>query len=84
MMIPIPRDGVLRQVTGLEEARSAPGIDGVTIALETGQAIRRLPVGASYLGFIFAHGATPEAVESALRAAHDKLGFTWAPLLETW
>ncbi len=84
MMIPIPRDGVLREVTGLDEARRVPGIDGVSIALQPGQAIRRLPVGASYLGFIFAHGAAPEEVEAALRDAHGKLGFAWAPLLETW
>jgi biotin carboxylase len=84
MMIPIPRSGVLRQVTGLDEARAVPGIEGVTLALQPGEAIRALPEGASYLGFMFAHGATPAEVEAALREAHGKLCFTWAPLLETW
>jgi biotin carboxylase len=84
MMIPIPRSGVLRHVTGLDEARAVPGIDGVTIAIGPGDAIRALPEGASYLGFIFAHGPTPAAVEAALRAAHAALGFTWAPLLDTF
>jgi biotin carboxylase len=84
MMIPIPRSGVLRHVTGLDEARAVPGIDGVTIALQPGEAIRPLPVGASYLGFIFAHGSAPDAVEAALREAHAQLGFAWAPLLEAW
>ncbi len=84
MMMPIPRSGVLRGVAGLDEARAVPGIDGVTMAQEPGSRVRALPEGASYLGFIFAHGATPEAVESALRAAHARLVFDWAPLLEVW
>src|SRR5262249_20968660 len=67
MMIPIPRSGVLRGVTGVDEARAVPGIDGVTIARAPGDAVRALPEGASYLGFIFAHGTTPDEVESSLR-----------------
>jgi hypothetical protein len=84
MMIPIPRSGVLRRVTGLDEARAVQGIHEVTVSLQPGEAIRALPEGASYLGFIFAHGATPAAVEAALRASHAKLRFDWSPLLETW
>jgi hypothetical protein len=84
MMIPIPRSGVLRRVTGLEEARATPGVDGVTVAIQPGDAIRALPEGASYLGFIFAKGDAPETVEAALREAHRRLHFEWAPLLETW
>ena len=38
-----------------------------------------LPEGDSYLGFIFARGATPEAVEAALREAHGRLHFEIAP-----
>lgn len=84
MMIPIPRSGVLRRVSGLEEARATPGVDGVTVAIQPGDAIRALPEGASYLGFIFAKGDAPETVEAALREAHGRLHFDWAPLLETW
>ena len=82
MMIPIPRSGVLQRVAGLDEARAVPGIEGVTVSLQPGDAIRALPEGASYLGFIFAHGPTPAAVEAALRASHAKLRFSWSPLLE--
>ena len=82
MMIPIPRSGVLRSVEGVDEARRVPGVDGVTVSLHPGEAIRALPEGASYLGFIFASGALPEAVEASLREAHAALRFTWAPLLE--
>jgi biotin carboxylase len=83
MMMPIPRSGVLKGVSGVEEAAQVPGIDGVTVAIRPGDAIRALPEGASYLGFIFAHGATPGAVEAALREAHGKIRFAWAPLLAT-
>jgi biotin carboxylase len=82
MMIPIPRSGVLREVTGLDEARRVPGVEGVTVSLQPGEAIRALPEGASYLGFIFAHCETPAAVEAALRAAHGKLRFSLSPLIE--
>jgi biotin carboxylase len=82
MMMPIPRSGVLIRAEGLDEARRVPGVDGVTVAIQPGDAIRALPEGASYLGFIFASGATPEGVEAALREAHAALRFTWAPLLE--
>ena len=81
MMIPIPRSGVLKRVTGLDEARAVPGIDGATVAPKPGDAVRALPEGASYLGFIFAHGATPAAVEAALREAHGRLHFELSPLL---
>jgi biotin carboxylase len=84
MMIPIPRSGVLRGVSGIEEAQRVPGIEGVTISIRPGEAIRALPEGASYLGFIFAHGATPGEVEVSLRAAHAHLRFAWSPLLDPW
>jgi hypothetical protein len=32
-----------------------------------------LPEGDRYLGFLFAEGLTPQAVEAALREAHAKL-----------
>lgn len=81
MMMPIPRSGVLRKVTGVEEARAVPGVDDVTVAIQPGDAIRALPEGASYLGFTFARGATPEAVERSLREAFGRLRFELSPLL---
>jgi biotin carboxylase len=82
MMMPIPRSAVLREVSGLDEARAVPGVDEVTIAARPGEALRALPEGASYLGFLFAHGDSPEAVELSLRTAFAALRFTWSPLLE--
>jgi biotin carboxylase len=81
MMIPIVKNGVLRGVDGLDAARAVPGIDGVEITARVGEALRKLPEGSSYLGFVFARASTPGEVEAALREAHGKLRFAWAPLL---
>ena len=75
MMIPIPRAGRLRQVRGLEHARSIPGIEDLTITIPPGQEVIPLPEGSKYLGFIFARGRTPQNVEDALRDAHSRLEF---------
>ena len=40
------------------------------------------PEGASYPGFIFARGATPQEVEQALRTAYRQLRLIIAPALE--
>lgn len=81
MMIPIPTAGVLRGFHGVEEAQAVPGIEGVEITARLHQPILPLPEGASYLGFIFAGGATAAAVEAALRAAHERLTFDIRPEL---
>ena len=73
MMLPIPRAGVLREVRGQDEARAVPGIAGLEISIAPGRPVRPLPEGDRYLGFLFARGETPEQVEHALRAAHERL-----------
>jgi hypothetical protein len=75
MMVPIPRRGILRGVTGEEAARAVDCIDDVQITAKPDQVLVPLPEGASYLGFIFARAATPAAVERALRDAHACLRF---------
>jgi len=79
MMIPIPAAGVLRHVAGLEAARALVNIDDVTISIPIGETLVPVPEGSRYLGFIFASGDTPEAVEAALRVAHSELEFTVEP-----
>ena len=75
MMIPIPQAGVLESVDGLEAARRISGVDDVTITIPMGQEVVPLPEGNKYLGFIFARGDSPEAVEAALRRSHHCLRF---------
>ena len=79
MMIPIPNAGILKQVDGLEEAQAVPGIEEIDITIKMDNRVTPLPEGNSYLGFIFARGETPEAVETALREAHCRLKFTIVP-----
>ena len=75
MMIPIPREGIYEDVNGVAEARAVRGIEDVVITAKTAQKLVPLPEGSSYLGFIFARGASAAEVESALRAAHLLLEF---------
>jgi biotin carboxylase len=84
MMIPIPKGGIYQSVEGLEEARAIAGIEDVMITAKEGQLLVPLPEGASYLGFIFARGNTPAAVESALRRSHAQLRLHIATALETF
>jgi len=79
MMIPIPRAGILRGVSGMREARRVTGVDDVTVSATIGRPLVPLPEGASYLGFIFARADTGAAVETALRDAHRLLRFDIDP-----
>ena len=81
MMIPVPRSGVLEKVEGENEARETPGITSLEITARFRDFIAAWPEGSSYLGFLFAGAAEPEAVEQALREAHAKLHFTLTPRL---
>jgi biotin carboxylase len=83
MMIPTPMNGLYRGVEGVERALAVPLIEDVVITAAEGQHFVPPPEGASYLGFIFARGETPEEVEAALRAAHAELRFEFAAALET-
>jgi formate-dependent phosphoribosylglycinamide formyltransferase (GAR transformylase) len=79
MMIPIPKAGILRQVTGREEACRVDGIEDIKITIPLGQEVVPLPEGSRYLGFIFARDSTPAQVELALREAHRRLTFVITP-----
>jgi len=81
MMIPIPEAGYYQETQGIDQARAVSGIEDVAITAKELQKLVLLPEGASYLGFIFARGSSPEFVENALRRAHGKLHFVISPAL---
>ena len=83
LMLPIRRSGVLREVRGVEEAKRVPGISDVVVTAHVDEELVPLPEGASYLGFAFASGATPEEVESALRRAGSLIEPVVDPKLPT-
>ncbi len=69
LMLPVPAAGMLRGVDGIEQARDVPGEVGVEITIPAGREVRPLPFDGRYLGFVFARGPEPAAVEAALRTA---------------
>lgn len=79
MMIPVPKAGILGEVRGKTAAHRVDGIVEVNITIPIGGEVVPLPEGARYLGFIFARAETPEAVEEALREAHQRLEFIILP-----
>jgi hypothetical protein len=82
MMLPIPGAGFLQRVEGLDSALSIPGIEDIAITAKSAEKLLPFPEGASYPGFIFARGATPQDVEQALRTAYRQLRLIIAPALE--
>ncbi len=82
MMIPIPGAGVLREVRGVVESKAVPLVEDVQITAHPGERLVPFPEGSRYPGFIFARGArgaTPGAVEAALRESHRRLTFVLDP-----
>lgn len=79
MMIPIPKSGILRDVSGIEDAAEVEHITGVEITAKLNHPLQALPEGAAYLGFIFAKAETPEVAEAALREAHRRLSIRITP-----
>ena len=73
LMLPIPAIGILTGVDGIDEALALKGIDGVDITIPKGRRVEALPEGDRYLGFVFASGADPAAVEHTLRTAGNIL-----------
>lgn len=75
MMIPTPSAGILRAVEGKSDAEAVPLIQSVAVTVPVEKRVTPLPEGDEYLGFIFAKGPEPGAVEDALREAHALLRF---------
>jgi hypothetical protein len=73
MMIPIPARGMLKGISGEDEARRVPGVTDLRITAKIGQVLEPLPEAGSYLGFIFARGDRAADAERAVREAHAKL-----------
>ena len=80
MMLPTPAAGVLAGVGGIAAARAVPLVEDVRITIPVGGALVPLPEGDRYLGFVFARGPDPGAVEQALRAAHATLDVLVEPV----
>lgn len=82
LMIPIPRQGILRRVEGIERAKKIEGIASIGISVREGYELVPLPEGSSYLGFIFAKASNQSQVEQALRSAHACLKIVTAATIK--
>lgn len=82
MMIPIPKRGIYKGVSGEASAAEVPAIDHLEITAKPEQLLEPLPEGDCYLGFIFARAADPETVVDALREAHRRLEFDIRPAID--
>jgi biotin carboxylase len=78
MMLPIPGRGRLEAVLGRERCLAEPGITDLEISIPLGEEVVPLPEGDRYLGFLFARGDSPAAVEDSLRRGHAWLEFRLA------
>jgi biotin carboxylase len=73
LMIPIPRRGILLGVDGAEAALEVPGVTALELTVPVGRLVAPPPEGNRYLGFVFARALRAADVETALRAAQDRL-----------
>lgn len=73
LMVPIPRTGTLRSVSGVEEVTELREVTSVEITAPIGSRVAPPPDGDRYLGFVFARAADPDTVEDTLRAAMETI-----------
>lgn len=69
-MIPVPKAGILKSITGLEEAKRVPWIIDIDISATIGADLRPIPYDCQYLGFIFAKAPSARVAQTALEQAH--------------
>lgn len=85
MMLPIPGDGRLQSVSGVEKARAVPSIKDVIVTASPGELIIPFPEQNCYVGFLTASADTPAEVEEALTAAAGLIEMDLQPIeCECW
>jgi len=85
MMLPIPGEGRLLYVNGLEKAQSVGGVQDVILTADPGDLIIPFPEQNCYVGFLTAKADTSEAVEHALTMAASAIEMELQPIeCECW
>ncbi|HLF39965.1 MAG TPA: ATP-grasp domain-containing protein [Acidimicrobiia bacterium] len=72
-MLSPPAAGVLKAVRGTDDALGVPEVEEIDVLARPGTEVAPLPESARYLGFVFARGDDPGAVEAALKDAVDRI-----------
>ena len=65
------REGVLGEITGLDEARQVPGIVEIVLSAKAGHPVQRHGDTRDHLGYLVAASLTPGSTAAALRRAHE-------------
>ena len=78
-MIPVPKQGVLKEIGGVEEAMAVDPSVTVTMTTHVGQSLVPLPEESVYMGFVFARAETPEQVTAILRESVARIRMTIEP-----
>ena len=78
LMMQAPVAGRFVTMEGAERVRALAGVEELIVSAHAGQIVKPLPEGFLYVGFVFARGDRPDAVESTLRLARETL----APVIE--
>jgi len=85
MMLPIPKEGRLVTVRGIDRAQQVSHIQDIILNTSPGEVIRPFPEQSCYVGFLTASGETSEVVEHALSTAAQQIEFELDPLVwESW
>lgn len=80
MMYPIPSEGRVRTLRGLDEARAVPGIDGVTFTVGPGDVVVPFPEQTCYIGMLEATGADTAEVQRTLNHAAELIEMDLGPV----
>jgi formate-dependent phosphoribosylglycinamide formyltransferase (GAR transformylase)/GNAT superfamily N-acetyltransferase len=85
MMLPIPGEGRLISVRGLDKAQNVGGIQDVILTADPGDLIIPFPEQSCYVGFLTAKADTSEEVERALTMAASAIEMDLQPIeCECW
>lgn len=69
----IPPVGIVKSISGKEDAEKVPGIQLVEIQCKVGQVLRDLENGTCRIGYVIAQGDTPEEAVEICEKALDKI-----------
>jgi biotin carboxylase/ribosomal protein S18 acetylase RimI-like enzyme len=85
IMLPIPAEGTLRAVHGLDTVEKIPGVRDIIMTAEPGQTIVPFPEQSCYIGFVTAAGHTTEEVARTLNLARQSVTLQLDPIeCQSW
>jgi hypothetical protein len=75
MMLPVPAEGRIIHIRGVDKAQQVDGVRDVIMTVGPGDVLVPFPEQSCYIGFVTAAGETPAAVEESLLYASQLIDF---------